>query len=351
MIAYNQIEGEDSMELDRYERIINKFNEPFEMIQKTLSFHDDNLQQIRDITNTANSLLKKQVYTHEVALSYFNMVKSINPNTNILFDNSKVYYEDILRTTEIMNGITNNPGLEQAYNSIINKIQNSLPSSLINPSNELVDSVEKLLATLADSNNLINNFNFFNEVNFTEDITADVLKPLSESLIVNEERSLEEKVDNLTQITKDNNRRVKDIQNQLENSEQRIDWKSIIIPFIFEKVVMYLIAPLLFPWVQPLIDSSQSITHEAPTHILNKVEYKFKDSFSDNAYDSYRIVKKDNLEIREYDRVNSKILGYVHFAEPVSVVTKNRNWTKIKIIIDDEIIEGWVFTRYLKKIE
>lgn len=88
------------------------------------------------------------------------MVKSINPNTNILFDNSKVYYEDILRTTEIMNGITNNPGLEQAYNSIINKIQNSLPSSLINPSNELVDSVEKLLATLADSNNLVNNFNF-----------------------------------------------------------------------------------------------------------------------------------------------------------------------------------------------
>lgn len=88
------------------------------------------------------------------------MVKSINPNTNILFDNSKVYYEDILRTTEIMNSITNNPGLEQAYNSIINKIQNSLPSSLINPSNELVDSVEKLLATLADSNNLVNNFNF-----------------------------------------------------------------------------------------------------------------------------------------------------------------------------------------------
>lgn len=76
----------------------------------------------------------------------------------------RTYYEqlneDILRTTEIMNGITNNPGLEQAYNSIINKIQNSLPSSLINPSNELVDSVEKLLATLADSNNLVNNFNF-----------------------------------------------------------------------------------------------------------------------------------------------------------------------------------------------
>lgn len=60
MIAYNQIEGEDSMEPDRYERIINKFNEPFEMVQKTLSFPDDNLQQIRDITNTANSLLKNR---------------------------------------------------------------------------------------------------------------------------------------------------------------------------------------------------------------------------------------------------------------------------------------------------
>ena len=40
----------------------------------------------------------------------------------------------------------------------------------------------------------------------------------------------------------------------------------------------------------------------------------------------------------------------LNIGEIVEITTKKKNWSRIKIIKGNEIIEGWVYTRYLQKI-
>jgi uncharacterized protein YgiM (DUF1202 family) len=62
-------------------------------------------------------------------------------------------------------------------------------------------------------------------------------------------------------------------------------------------------------------------------------------------------VKADILNVRRIHAIKSQILGNLYFGQLVCVMEKKKDWTKIRW--EDEkaeiSIEGWVFSRYLKK--
>jgi hypothetical protein len=68
---------------------------------------------------------------------------------------------------------------------------------------------------------------------------------------------------------------------------------------------------------------------------------------------SFRIVIKDNLPVFISHRKKSGRMGVLRIGQVVTVKFKKRNWTKVEWLdpITEEIQSGWVFTRYLKKIQ
>ncbi|MDI9412038.1 MAG: hypothetical protein QM401_00465 [Bacillota bacterium] len=67
---------------------------------------------------------------------------------------------------------------------------------------------------------------------------------------------------------------------------------------------------------------------------------------------NYRYVSSDKLAVRHSNRVKSNRLYTLEFGDVVRIVYKNKNWTLIEFICDDDtVIQGWVFTRYLSKFK
>lgn len=66
-----------------------------------------------------------------------------------------------------------------------------------------------------------------------------------------------------------------------------------------------------------------------------------------------RFVSSEILALRETHRINSRIVGTLEFGDVARVIYKKRNWTMVEYYDEEnnEIITGWVLTRYLKKFK
>lgn len=91
--------------------------------------------------------------------------------------------------------------------------------------------------------------------------------------------------------------------------------------------------------------------------VTDYIEKEYFDSNEKNTlndiHKNFRIVTKDNLVVREGEKVDSGINGKLNSRDVVQIVKKKRNWTYVfySNYEDDLVIEGWVFTRYLKEIK
>lgn len=66
----------------------------------------------------------------------------------------------------------------------------------------------------------------------------------------------------------------------------------------------------------------------------------------------YRYVNTNELIIRKNKSVNSKPLYTLEFGQVVKLLYKNKNWTLIEYTDDENnIIQGWVFTRYISRFK
>lgn len=87
-------------------------------------------------------------------------------------------------------------------------------------------------------------------------------------------------------------------------------------------------------------------------HIINDIITKIKKEMPIFSQSFLGIVTKNNLIVREENKVNSKILGKLEAKTIVHIIDQRKNWIYISYFdIEDNIIsEGWVFTRYIKKM-
>lgn len=86
---------------------------------------------------------------------------------------------------------------------------------------------------------------------------------------------------------------------------------------------------------------------------LKWLNNEIKEDVSKEDLKNLRIITKNNLIAREENRVASGISAKLNSGDVVQIIDKKKNWTYVLLsnYEDDEIKEGWVFTRYLKKIK
>ena len=70
-------------------------------------------------------------------------------------------------------------------------------------------------------------------------------------------------------------------------------------------------------------------------------------------YRHYRFVSAPSLTVWSKNYTRSKYVGKLYFGYLVRIVQKNKNWSLIEYRANDgtAVIQGWVFTRYLKRFD
>ena len=124
--------------------------------------------------------------------------------------------------------------------------------------------------------------------------------------------------------------------------------KSIIYYFLvsmFVSIIMVFVTPHLENMQKRIFSKNKAtvtklIEREVPKTIPDK----------DSLY-YLRFVTADVLHVRSRNYQRSDLIGKLYFGSVVRVIQKNKNWTLIewKDQDNDLVIQGWVFSRYLKK--
>jgi hypothetical protein len=75
---------------------------------------------------------------------------------------------------------------------------------------------------------------------------------------------------------------------------------------------------------------------------INKIVFK-----------GYRFVISKQLDVKQRPAQKSQLIGRLYFGQVVKILTKRRNWTLVEYRDDENniIINGWVFTRYIKSFK
>ena len=128
--------------------------------------------------------------------------------------------------------------------------------------------------------------------------------------------------------------------------------KSIIYSFLISMFVSIIIV-----FVTPHLEHMQkNLLSQDKATVTKFIEREFPkvlpDENKDLLYD-LRFVTADVLNVRIKDYQRSKLIGKLYFKSIVRVIQKKKNWTLVewKDQDSDSVIQGWVFSRYLKKFK
>lgn len=65
----------------------------------------------------------------------------------------------------------------------------------------------------------------------------------------------------------------------------------------------------------------------------------------------YGYVSTDSLIMRQSNKVKSRAVHTLKFGQVIKVIHKDRNWTLVEYERDEDVIRGWVFTRYISRFK
>ena len=65
----------------------------------------------------------------------------------------------------------------------------------------------------------------------------------------------------------------------------------------------------------------------------------------------YGYVSTDSLIMRQSNKVKSRAVHTLKFGQVIKVIYKDRNWTLVEYERDEDVIRGWVFTRYISRFK
>jgi post-segregation antitoxin (ccd killing protein) len=65
----------------------------------------------------------------------------------------------------------------------------------------------------------------------------------------------------------------------------------------------------------------------------------------------YGYVSTDSLIMRQSNKVRSRAVHTLKFGQVIKIIHKDRNWTLVEYESDEDVIRGWVFTRYISKFK
>lgn len=125
---------------------------------------------------------------------------------------------------------------------------------------------------------------------------------------------------------------------------------AITLLIIYRSIMIFetdTVQEIVVPALQSVVSS------DSEKYTIKHINDELKKDIPRKIKPIFRIVIKDNLIVRNNNKVNSKINGELNSKDIVRIKEKNRNWTHVEYVNHDKdvFIEGWVFTRYLKQIK
>lgn len=143
----------------------------------------------------------------------------------------------------------------------------------------------------------------------------------------------------------------KSLERKIDNLSKKVDRKEALQDKITKKDIILILLPLLLlPFFQPFLEVYNNWAQQPATQIIKTIKNEIKLTNEKEVYKNIRIVKKSGLQVKQSNKRNSKTLNSLELGELVEIIFKKKNWTKIRVIESEKIIEGWVYTRYLQKI-
>ena len=126
---------------------------------------------------------------------------------------------------------------------------------------------------------------------------------------------------------------------------------QMIIIFIFMQIILPHInnisANLMTPYVDKYLLSS-SVTDKVKIKKISKIKL-------DNPVlevNKLRFITRNNVILRSSPSTKTEILDELCLGQVVTVLSKKRNWIEVQYIDqDNEIVHGWVFTRYTARFK
>ena len=242
--------------------------------------------------------------------------------------------------------IENLANLNEQWTESMNKLFNSpaVEASLIS-----VQQVALLLGKLSINISVTEtihgneNISEFASILYKSSLLPDILE------IPNEEISRQE----IHDVLQEENllSQYKSLERKIDNLSEKIDKNETLQDKITKKdVILMLIQILLLPFFHPFLGIYSNWAQQPATQIIKTIKNEIKSTNEKEIYREIRIVKENGLQVKRSNRRDSQTIGDLNIGEIVEITTKKKNWSRIKIIKGNEIIEGWVYTRYLQKI-
>ena len=127
--------------------------------------------------------------------------------------------------------------------------------------------------------------------------------------------------------------------------------KYTIINLIIFSIIFPIILQFLSPFINIYVDNFLFKNKKFfRKYISNQLITQIEDS---KRLNYLRIITAKNIEVRSKASRKSEFIAYLKFGEIVFVINNIRDWSYIQKFNEDGdiIIQGWVFSRYLKKLK
>ena len=152
----------------------------------------------------------------------------------------------------------------------------------------------------------------------------------------------------------------KELSESKESNKISLSVKSIILFLYhfmlflaaFTQVAQYA-ENTVIPIVQSYIHHEQEGTFQSEKAAVKWINDELKKDVSSQITKNFRIVAKNDLVVREGKARDSRIAGKLNTGHVVQIVKKRKKWSYViySNYEDEQIVEGWVFTRYLRQIK
>jgi len=106
-------------------------------------------------------------------------------------------------------------------------------------------------------------------------------------------------------------------------------------------------ANLITPYVQELFINDDKSQKE---QIKSAKKFSFKEF--EIAPHNLRFISGNNVRLRSKPSTSSQIIDELVIGQVVTITGKKKNWIKVKYMYEEnDVLEGWVFTRYTSRFK
>ncbi|EGQ9926357.1 TPA: DUF1289 domain-containing protein [Vibrio parahaemolyticus] len=83
-----------------------------------------------------------------------------------------------------------------------------------------------------------------------------------------------------------------------------------------------------------------------------EVKHEIRNNTFDHSFTNYRIVIATELNLREHPTTKSAVMGRLPLGEVLETLdAEDRHWIYVRVELDGEIVTGWVYRRYTKRLK